>query len=309
MLEIAIIVMPVFLVVFAGYIAARVGLVSGLQTDALMHFTVHVAAPALLFNAVTSLDLGEAMRPTLLSAYYIPIIGMLLLGAFTGRRLFGQRPGEAVAAGFTATFANSLFLGLPIIERAYGGASHQATLALIAVHAPICYLAGGILMESARADGTGALRALKNGIGSLSKNPLVIGVVAGVAWNLLLGPLPVVLADATEMLARAALPVGMFAVGAVLTRYALAGDFRVTAFYVTLTLVIRPMVVFGAAWLLSLEDAALKAVVMLGAMPGGLNIYIFASIYKRSEALAANVLLLSTALGILTVSAWLAILG
>jgi len=83
MLEIAIIVMPVFLVVFAGYIAARVGLVSGLQTDALMHFTVHVAAPALLFNAVTSLDLGEAMRPTLLSAYYIPIIGMLLLGAFT----------------------------------------------------------------------------------------------------------------------------------------------------------------------------------------------------------------------------------
>lgn len=111
------------------------------------------------------------------------------------------------------------------------------------------------------------------------------------------------------MLANAALPVGMFAVGAALTRYSLVGDLKVTMFYVALTLVLRPALVLLFALVVGLPEPALKAAVMLAAMPGGMNIYIFASMYKRSEALAANALLLGTAFGIFSISLWLAALG
>lgn len=309
MIEIATIVLPVFLVVFVGYIGSFSKIISDAQVDGLMRFTVYIAAPSLLFNAVSQLDLGESLDPALLITYYVPVIAMLLLGTFVALRVFKQRPGEAVASGFTATFANSLFLGLPIVSRAYDEQSIEAALAIVAVHAPICYLAGCLLMETMHREGSGFITALRKGFSSLSRNPLVIGVVAGVFWNVLMPPLPMVLADASDMLGRAALPVGMFAVGAALTRYSLVGDLRVTGFYVFLTLILRPLLVLLFAVAFGLSSDHLKSAVMMAAMPGGMNIYIFASMYKRSEALAANALLLGTALGIVTVSLWLALLG
>jgi len=48
---------------------------------------------------------------------------------------------------------------------------------------------------------------------------------------------------------------------------------------------------------------------MMGAMPGGINIYLFAVMYGRSQALAANLVLVGTVCAIVTVTTWLAILG
>lgn len=184
MFEIANIVLPVFLVVFAGYLASRAAIMNDEQIDALMRFTIYIAAPAFLFHAVATLDFSKALDPSLLGAYYVPVIAILLFGTFAGQRFFGQRPGEAVASAFTATFANTLFLGLPVIERAYGTESMEPALAVVSVHAVVCYLAAGILMETTRRDGTGAVSAITNGIRTLSRNPVVIGVALGVLWNL-----------------------------------------------------------------------------------------------------------------------------
>ena len=52
-----------------------------------------------------------------------------------------------------------------------------------------------------------------------------------------------------------------------------------------------------------------RAAVVTAAMAPGVNAYVFASLYSRGQAQAASAVLLATGLSVLTVSAWLALLG
>lgn len=310
MLEILGIVAPVFLVITLGYAAARFDAVSDSDVDTMLRFTTRFAVTALLFRASATLDLKQALDPAMLAAYYLPAFAVFAIGILAARTGFGQRPGEAVASGFTALFANSLFLGLPIIERAYGAEALPVALAIIAIHAPVMYLVGIVTMESAARDGGGMLAGLRKVARSLSRNPMVVSVAAGLAWNLAGLPLPAAAEEAMRLLAGAALPLGMFGIGATLTRYRFGGDLVQTGFYSMLSLLLRPLMVAALAfWVFDLDPMVAKVTIIMGAMPGGINIYLFATMYKRSEALAANVVLVGTVAAIVTSTVWLAVLG
>ena len=310
MFEILGIVMPVFLVVMLGYGAARFGAVSDGEVDTMLRFTTRFAVTALLFRASATLDMGEALDPGMLLAYYLPAFAVFGIGILAARRAFGQRPGEAVASGFTALFANSLFLGLPIIERAYGAEALPVALAIIAFHAPAMYLVGIVTMESAARDGGGIAAGLRKVGRSLSRNPMVVSVAAGLVWNVLGLPLPDAAEEAMRLLAGAALPLGMFGIGATLNRYRFGGELVETGFFSALSLIVRPLMVAALAlWVFDLDPLVAKVTIIMGAMPGGINIYLFATMYKRSEALAANVVLVGTVAAIVTSTLWLAALG
>lgn len=310
MLEIAAIVLPVFLVVATGYVSSLLKWVSDAEVDTLVRFATWFAVTALLFEAVATLKLGEALDPALLASYYVPVAVIFFLGIIAAQKAFGQRPGEAVASAFTASFSNSLFLGLPIITRAYGDDGRAFALAIVAVHAPILYALGITAMESTARDGGGILAGIKKVARTMGQNPMFLAIVCGFAYNVSGLPLPVAAHDALLLMARAALPLGMFGIGATLTRYRLGGELRVTGFYVVLALLVRPALVAVAAfWVFRIDPLAAKVATMMAAMPGGVNIYFFASLYNRSVMLAANALLVGTVAGIASVSLWLAFLA
>jgi hypothetical protein len=104
----------------AGLSGDRGGLCGGARTgcseravDGLMTFTQGFAIPCLLFRAVATLDLGRCS--TRLLGRSTPARWLLRRsGSWVRGRLFGRRPGEAVAIGFGALFSNSVLLGLPI---------------------------------------------------------------------------------------------------------------------------------------------------------------------------------------------------
>ena len=114
-----------------------------------MVFTQSFAIPCLLFRALVDLDLGAVFDPRLLLSFYTGALVAFALGVLGARRLFRRRPGEAVAIGFGALFSNSVLLGLPIMERAYGPEALAPTFAIISIHAPFCYLVG-ITADGAR---------------------------------------------------------------------------------------------------------------------------------------------------------------
>jgi len=57
------------------------------------------------------------------------------------------------------------------------------------------------------------------------------------------------------------------------------------------------------------EWLMLAGVCAMGAMAPGVSTYVFAVMYHRAENLAASGVLIGTAASVLSVSAWLAILG
>lgn len=302
------VILPVFIVIGFGYIAVWRGFFSENGVDALMSFTQNFAIPCLLFRAISTLDLNQGFSLGLLISFYIGAITGFALGIAGARLIFKRDWPDAVAIGFCCLFSNSVLLGLPITERAYGADALAGNYAIIALHAPVCYLLGVTVMEIARGSGKGLVGSGIGVMRSLAKNALVIGIGLGLLVNLLAVPLPVVLTDAIDMMVRAALPAALFGLGGVLVRYRPEGDLKTIAMVCFVSLVVHPLISLSAATAFNLDRDAFRSVVLTATMAPGVNTYIFANMYGVAKRVAASSVLIATAGSIVTIWLWLLVL-
>jgi len=305
------IVAPVFLVIGAGYLAVRLGLFGDNMVDGLMKFAIQFAVPCLLFRATSTMDLGTAYDWRLMSAFYAGSTISFTVATLMAWRVFGRKPGEAVAVGFGALFSNLVLLGLPISERAWGTdvAAMAPAYAIVSVHAPFCYLLGITSMELLRADGRSLAETATVVVRAMFRNSLMIGIGLGFLVNLSGLPLPEALVSSVDIITRAALPAALFGLGGTLTRYSLKSSLGEAGSISALSLVLHPGISFAVCHLLNVPDELTGAVVLMASMAPGVNAYLFANMYDRGQGTAASTVLLGTAVSILSVSTWLWILG
>ena len=119
-----------------------------------MKFTQNFAIPILLFNAIAKVDLVNVFDFNLFLSFYIGATSGFLIGLFGSHYLFNRPLEDSVAIGFCCLFSNTVMLGLPITERAYGEEALQHNFAIIAIHAPCCYFLGITVMEFIKAKTT-----------------------------------------------------------------------------------------------------------------------------------------------------------
>ncbi len=303
------VILPVFLVIGFGYVVVWRGLFSDAGVDGLMTFTQNFAIPCLLFLAIATLDLGQNFDHRLLIGFYTGSLACFTAGLLGARYLFGRSWEDGVAIGFCCLFANTLLLGLPISERAYGADSLAANYAIIAIHSPFCYAIGITAMEIARNRGRSVLGFLPRVLTAMFRNALVIGIALGFVVNLGGIPLPGVVYSALDLMVRAALPAALFGLGGVLYRYRPEGDLRTILFVCAISLLLHPVIVWTMGKTLALPTDAFRSAVLTAAMAPGVNAYVFANMYGTARRVAASSVLLGTAGSILTVWIWLALLG
>ncbi|MBF9034280.1 AEC family transporter [Rhodobacterales bacterium HKCCE2091] len=309
MIGILTVVVPVFLVIGAGFLAVWRGLFSDAAVEGLNVFTQKFAIPCLLFSAIATLDLGQDFDWRLLLSFYTGSATGFTAGLLGARFIFGRNWPDAVAIGFSCLFANSVLLGLPIMERAYGTEALAPNYAIISVHAAFCYILGISAMEIARAGG-GGIGAVAQRIGrAVFTNALMIGIVLGFAVNLSGLPIPGVVDDALNLMIRAALPAALFGLGGVLYRYRPEGDAMTIAWVCGVSLLLHPAIAYGMGrFVTDLSPGQLRSAVVTAAMAPGVNSYLFANMYGAARRVAASAVLIGTVLSILSVTAWIAIL-
>lgn len=304
------VILPVALIIFAGFIARNRKLIPAEASSLLMTYAQSFAVPLLLFNATRTLDLSS-FQPKLYIAYYIPMAIAFGAGFFAARRAFHEPGGVASVYGFCAFFSNSVLLGLPICERAFGVESLSTNYALIAFHSPFGYIFGTSVMELTRRDGEPLHVAMIKIIKSLIKNPLLIGIFFGLLVNLAHIPFPQFAIDAVEMVSRSALPVALFGLGMVLAGLGSESTVRAMGARVMVLSAIRlglhPLLVFLIGTWIALPAPMLASAIVVAAMPTGVNGFIFASLYKRDVDTAAATVFFSTVLSLLTIPFWLAL--
>ncbi|TMV92558.1 AEC family transporter [Thioclava sp. BHET1] len=308
------VILPVFLVIAFGYVASWRGLFSEGAVDGLMRFAQTFAVPVLLARSIANLDLSQSYNWWMMTAFYAGALISFSIGIF-GSRIMGRSGPECVAIGFACMFSNSLLLGLPITERAYGTDALSGNFAIISVHSPFLYAVGILSMEMVRSSGTGASlgRVGLNALTGVLRTPLVIGILTGFAIKIgteLTGqPLPHPIREGMDMMARAALPAALFGLGGVLHRYRPEGDAKAIAMITVLALIVHPAITYTLAhFAFHVDTAALRSATLTGAMAPGVNAYLFANIYGVAKRVSASAVLIATALSILTIWGWLAIL-
>lgn len=305
------VILPVFVILGAGYFAAWYKILDAAAIDGVMRFAQNIAIPCLLFRSISRLDLSQNFDPGLLLSFYI---GALTAGAlaFLGARHIFKRPvTDAIAIAFTASFSNTLLLGLPITERAYGPEALAGNYIIIAIHSPLFYALGISLMEMARAHGQGLAKAAlaQRVVKSILLQPLVIGILLGLLANLTGLRMPGFVASAVDMMVLAAIPAALFGLGGVLLRYRPEGDTQTITMICALTLLVHPAVTYGLArWGFALSVDQLRSAVVTAAMAPGVNAFLFANMYGVAKRVTASVVLLGTGATLLTAWGWLHIL-
>ena len=307
LLDILNIVAPVFLVVGAGYVAVWLGLFADSAVDGLMVFTQKFAIPCLLFAAMAQLELSVIFDVRVVLSYFGSAIACFVIAA-TGARIFFARPLEdCIAIGFAALFANTVLLGLPISESAYGAASLSANFSIIAFNAAICYFIGITSMEILRAGGI-RQRVVMTVLSAMFRNSIMLGIALGLLVNMSGFPVPQAVSEAVDLLRRAALPAALFGLGGVIYRYKPEGDARTIIFLCVITLLVQPALAYLAAASFELTKEQLRAVVVTAAMAPGINAYIFADMYGVARRVVASSVLFGTAFTVLTAAFWLTLL-
>ena len=303
------VILPVFLVIGAGYVATVTGYFKEVHIDGLMKFTQGFAIPCLLFLAIAHLDLSASFDPRLLGSFYSAAALCFVAGVFGARLIFNREWEDCVAIGFCCLFSNSVLLGLPITERAYGPENLTGNYAIIAFHSPFCYCVGITVMEVIRNRGNGGVRLARSVLSAMFKNALILGIALGFVVNLTGIGIPAVADEALRLVTRAALPGALFALGGVLVKYKPEGDLKTIGYVCCVSLVLHPSLVWLFGTATALPQDLFRSGVLNAAMAPGFNAYIFANMYGRAKRVAASSVLIGTGASILTVWLWLSLLG
>lgn len=308
MFDVLTVVLPVFIVLAFGYGAVWTKIITDDHIDALMKFAQIFAIPCLLFRAISTLDLQTSLNLPLLFSFYSGMTIAFVIGIIGARFVFGRTWEDSVAIAFCCLFSNTLLLGLPITERAYGVDGLAGNYAIIAFHAPFGYMVGISAMELVRAKGA-PLSHLPKKVGkAMFSNAIVVGIGLGFIVNLTGLPLPSVFTDAIDIIGRAALPAALFGLGGVLFRYRPEGDMRVIAFVCIISLGLHPLMVYTLGTTGNLSTDALRSGLITAAVAPGANAYIFANMYGAAKRVAASSVLFGTALSVITTTLWITLL-
>ncbi len=307
-------VLPIFLLILVGWVIVRTGLLKADVGEAMSEFVFKVAVPLLLFRTIAEADFRGASPFRLWMAYFSGVAVTWAAGHIVATRLFGRDARIGVLAGVSSAFANTIFIGLPLVGRTVGPDGVMAMSILIAVHLPTMMIAGTLLMEQAeRKENAGAGRStgeLLRQVGSnLLRNPLVIGLFCGLIVHLTSLPIPATLGTVVDSIANIAGPAALISLGMALRQYGLSGNLGVTSVIAAFKLFLLPACVLAAGLLLGLSPEWRAALVLTAAVPTGVNAWLIANRFGVGHGLAASAITLTTALGAFSVSLWAYLLG
>lgn len=302
------VILPVFLVLGFGYLAVWRGWFQDGWIDGLMRFAQNFAIPCLLFRAISRLDLSADLQPDMLASFYAGALTCFAAGLLGARHLFGRPWPDAVAIGFVCLFSNSVLLGIPITERAWGPEALAGNVAIVALHSPFCYGIGITAMEIALNAGRSLREAVPRILKAMFRNAMVMAILAGFVVNLSGLTVPGAIGDAADMMARAALPAALFGLGGTLWRYRPEGDLRTIAMIVAISLLLHPAITWGLGTALALDTPAFRSAVITAAMAPGINAYLFANMYGVARRVVASSVLVATGATMLTAWFWLSVL-
>ncbi|PWW39061.1 AEC family transporter [Chromohalobacter israelensis] len=258
--------------------------------------------PAMLIATLATANVAQV--PVLrLAVALLGAMSLFALALWCGRHRLGLTP-----AAFTSLFQGTLrfntYVGVAGAAALHGQAGATVAAVAVALMVPLANIlcVGGFI-----AAGTLGASSLGRSLAALARNPLILACVIGITLNLSGIGLPGWLGGAVELTGRAALPLGLIAVGVALRPRALTGHGRAFWWSATLKLGATPLVVLSLAWLTGLDPVSRDIALLFAALPTATSAYILARQLGGDAELMAALITGQTLLAMVTLPAWMAL--
>ena len=306
-MTIAALVLPVFAVIVAGWIAGASGYLPTSLSGPLVQFAYNVAMPALVFATIAEERLGALLEWGFIAAFGGG--SMICFGAvYAVARTWGHRAaGASALIGASAAMTNTGFVALPVLHALYGARGVLAAAVATVLVAVLMFppLIGVLERERGLAGG-------RRGAGALLRmilvNPLIISTVVGLAWSMSGVPLPMPLSGFAHIFGDTLTGCALFSIGLGFSPAGLRHDWRAAMTLSAVKLVVVPAVVWAIARLCGLSAFHTLAAVVCAGVPTAKTAYVLAGEYAVEHDLVAATVSMTTLLSVATLLGWIYVL-
>lgn len=308
MIETIYALIPVFLVIALGAYVKRIGFPGEEFWVPLDRVTYFILFPALLVHSLVAADFSNIPVPNMAAALFAGLFTMSLI-LIALRPVISGPMGQSGPA-FTSIFQGATrwnsFVGLAASFALFGTEGLALAAVGIGVLVPtVNVLCVFILMRYA-GDDPASFRLLGK---LLIRNPLVIACAVGIFLNASGIGLWAPVLSAVDILGRAALALGLLAVGAGLDLSRLSTQRVPIAFTTTLRLIAMPLLMAGWCWVFGVDGVARMVAILCGAVPGATASYVLARQLGGDAPLMASLITASTLAAMVTMPAMIWLLG
>ena len=294
-------VLPMFLLLAAGYLSKRFGILSLEDIPRTNRIAFRIFMPCLLFYNIYNAELSYAIRPKLI---LFAVCGVLLVfaGAVYGAHRFEKiqdRKGPIAQGIFRSNF---VIMGIPIAQAIVGDADLSPVAILIAVIVPMFNFLSVVILEKFRGGRVKTGEVLLE----IAKNPLIIGSVLGIVFLLLHIRLPAVVEKAVSNLGSIATPLQLFLLGAFFRFSGLRHYVRPLTVVTLVKLFVTPAVMLSAAALLGIRGVEFLGLIGIFASPTAINSFTMVQQMKCGDAeLAGDIVVMTSAVSIFSFFIWI----
>ena len=220
-----------------------------------------------------------------------------LFTTFFTQKAFPQHldHGVIIQGGFRA---NTAIIALAYVANTYG----EPGLALAAMYVAattILYNIQAVITLTPKGESSG-LKAAGVIAKTLTKNPLIIGILLGVLSYSLSLPIPKMVTDAGQYFANMTLPLALLCTGGSLNIGSLRSDKSPAWFATAHKLILAPILITSGALLFGFRGLDLGLVFLMSASPTAAASYVMARAMGGNATLAANIIALTTVFSLFT---------
>ncbi|PJC86908.1 transporter [Vibrio sp. HA2012] len=282
---------PICLMLLLGVILKRFRMIDDSFIDGASKLVFQVTLPALLFLSIVKSDHDFSASAGLITFGIIANVLFFLFTSYSTKKIFRNPDdqGVIIQGGFRA---NTAIIALAYVANAYGD-DGVVQAAIYVAPMTVLYNILAVIALTPKGNSKG-IEAWTLIIRTITRNPLVLSILAGFLFTALSIPVPKMVQDAGQYFANMTLPLALLCTGGTLNMRSLKDDKKSTWFSTGYRLILAPLFITGAALMAGFRGVPLGVIFFMSGAPTAAASYVMARAMGGNVSLAANIIALTT---------------
>lgn len=307
MADILALTIPFFGIILLGSVTRLRGWFSAADGRMISRYVFFVVLPPFMFVAITARPLNDIFNPEFTLRYELVTLTLFGLAFIVGRYLLKLSRKEASLFSLNASYPNYGYIGVPLALLAFGEDAAVPMAVILVVNNAVLVLLVALFITDETSGGTGS--TFVKTMASLVKNPLLMSVVVAMSFSASGLTMPEMPALFLDLLAGAAAPTALFALGIALVGQPVRAAWGELGALALFKLFMHPLMMalvflgWPAIGPYPFDPLWIKIALIFSCLPVAANVFNLAEFYGVYSGRTATSIMLSTLIASVSVPA------
>lgn len=297
---------PIFLVMVFGWWLMQKGLFTKEFTTVADRYVFSVGIPFMLFHDIATADIRE-MFDVRFVIFCMVVTTIMFMGVWGLTNILMKDKSMVGAFSQAAVRGSGAILGIAFVNNIFGNSGMSPLMIVAAIPLYNIYSVIILTFGSRDMDKSGG-HMIKTAFVNVCKNPMIISIVLGMIFSMCRIPLFTIPSKFIASVGATATPIALLMIGAEFEGSKAIKKIKPTVIATLIKLVILPLLIVPVGVALGFRDSAIVSILIVSGSPTTVACYIMAKNMGNDEVLTSSIVVATTVLSSITLTAWIFVL-